>query len=749
MWKPLTTVCAALCAMMCVVCPTVGYAQPAPPQHLQVRRVDLPVKVDGTLDEPIWQQATPIPLRYEWFPGNNTPASVETTVRVAYDRERLYVAFRATDPNPSAIRANLADRDVPFLDDTVGFMIDTFNDGRRAFQFRVNARGVQMDAVNSDVDGSEDWSWDAIWESASQVSADGYTVEVAVPFSSLRFPRTGGAQTWGFMASRDMPRSSRVRMRTTVTDRDRACLICQFDKLTGFDGLEAGRNLELDPTVTAARSDVRSPFPSGSFTSGEADYEAGLSARWSVSPNVVFSGTLNPDFYQVEADSAQLDLNNRFQLFFPEKRPFFLEGADLFSTPLDLVFTRTIADPRWGAKLTGKEGHHAFGVSVAQDAVTGIMLPGYESDDFVGLPERHISTIGRYRLDIGSRGSTIGALYAGREGDRYANRVGGVDANLRLSQADTLRLQVVGSHTEDPVTVEPAIGGRARRHAAVRGASYAVRYNHQDERWSWRLNTTGISPEFRADSGFMPQVGARFYSAGASRAFFGGTDRWFNQIVIGAGADRTEDWQGSRASWGCDLPIEYLGRLQMSFNYTPACNREYYQGRTYDNFRHNIGWSIRPSGTYSFGVNATLGGAVDFANARKADQTRIDVNGSFNLFGRLSGEAGHSYQALDVAGGRLFTANLTQAKVLLHLNLRTYIRAIVQYTDIDRTTGLYRFPVADQTRRVFTQWLFNYKVNPQTVVLLGYSDNAMGDRTIDLTRTNRTLFLKVGYAWLF
>lgn len=749
MLKKSPAVVAVLFVAVSVLGQVDAYVQPVAPQQLQARRTDQPVKVDGTLDEPVWQQATPIPLKYEWFPGNNTPVSVETTVLVAYDSERLYVAFRAKDPNPSQIRANLADRDAPFLDDTVGFMIDTFNDGRRAFQFRINARGVQMDAVNSDVDGSEDWSWDAIWDSASRISDDGYTVEVAVPFSSLRFPRTDAIQTWGFMAARDMPRSSRVRMRTTITDRDRACLICQFDKLTGFEGLEAGRNLELDPTFTAARSDVRTPFPSGQFRSGDADYEVGLSARWSVTPNVIFSGTLNPDFYQVEADSAQLDLNSRFQLFFPEKRPFFLEGADFFSTPLDLVFTRTIADPRWGAKLTGKEGHHAFGLSVAQDAVTGIMLPGYESDDFVGLSERHVSTIGRYRLDIGSRGSTVGALYAGREGDRYANRVGGFDANLRLTQADTLRLQFAGSHTEDPVMVEPAIGGVPQRREAIRGAAYAVRYNHRDERWNWSLNTTGISPEFRADSGFMPQVGARFYGGGAQRVFIGGADRWFNEIVIGAGVDRSEDWQGERASWGCDIPINYLGRLQMTFNYTPACNREYYQGRTYDNFRHNIGWSIRPSGAYSLGINATLGGAVDFANARKADQTRVDVNGTFNLFGRLSGEAGHTYQALDVAGGRLFTANLTQAKVLFHLNLRTYIRAIVQYTDIDRTTGLYRFPVPDQTRRVFTQWLFNYKINPQTVLLLGYSDNAMGDRTVDLTRANRTLFMKVGYAWLF
>ncbi len=740
-------VCAGAAACVAGLLTAVSaFAQSPAPRAFAVPKTDTAVRVDGVLDEAAWQRAAAIPLPYEWAPGNNTPAPVETTALVTYDSRFFYVAFRAADPDPGAIRANLADRDAPFLDDTVGFMLDTFNDGRRAFQFRINARGVQMDAVNSDVDGSEDWSWDAIWDAAARVTPEGYIVEVAVPFSSLRFARTSGPQTWGFTASRDLPRSSRIRMRSTFNDRSRACLICQFDRLTGLEGLEAGVNAELDPTITAARSDARTPFPSGRMTAGEADYEAGLSARWSVTPNLVLSGTLNPDFYQVEADAAQLDLNNRFQLFFPEKRPFFLEGADFFSTPLDVVFTRTVADPRWGAKLTGKEGPHAFGVSVAQDAVTGIILPGFETDDFLALNERHVSAIARYRRDLGANGSTVGLLYAGREGDRYANRVAGIDANLRLTQQDTLRVQVVGSDTEDPVVVSPP---GLTVDPTKRGGAYAVRYSHNAQHWQWGLNTTGISPEFRADSGFMPQVGARFYSANLARVFIGGANRWFNEIVIGVSGDRTEDWQGDRVSWGCDVPLQYAGRWQMTLAYTPACNREYFAGRTYDNFRHNLEWSIRPSGAFSVRASMAAGGAVDYANARKADQTRVDVAGTFNLFGRLSGELGHTYQALDSGGGRLFTANLTQGRAVLHLNLRTFVRVIAQYTDIDRDPLRYVTVVPAKTRRLFTQWLFNYKINPQTVLLLGYSDQALGSPSVDLTRANRTFFVKMGYAWVF
>jgi hypothetical protein len=211
---------------------------------------------------------------------------------------------------------------------------------------------------------------DAIWIRLP-LATDGYIVECG-----CRSRRCGSqAQTWGFQATRDLPRSLRHRMRSSPTDRSRACGICQFDKLTGFEAITPGRNLEFAPTVTTHRTDERDTFPGGRLTAGDPDADVGLSARWGLTPNVTMNGALNPDFSQVEADVAQLDVNTRFALSYPEKRPFFLEGNDFFGTPLDLVFTRTIADPRWGAKVTGKEGAHAFGAFVTRDEVANLLFP--------------------------------------------------------------------------------------------------------------------------------------------------------------------------------------------------------------------------------------------------------------------------------------------------------------------------------------------------------------------------------------
>ncbi len=725
---------------------TPGQGVPPSPTQYTVKPTMSPIRVDGVLDEPAWREVAEIPLRYEYFPGDNTPARAETICMVTFDHERLYLAFRAKDADPGAIRANLADRDAPFLDDTVGFMLDTFNDGRRAFQFRVNARGVQMDAFNSDVDGSEDWSWDAIWDAKARIMSDGYTVEVAVPFTSLRFPRSSTVQTWGFMAMRDMPRSTRYRIRSGYFDRNRQCLICQFDKLTGFEQITPGRNVELDPTATLARTDERNDIPSGSLAAGRAKGQAGISARWSVTPNIVLSGTANPDFYQVEADAAQLDVNTRFQLFFPEKRPFFLEAADIFSTPIDSVFTRTVADPDWGLKVTGKQGANAFGVFAARDSVTGIVVPGYEGSTFRSLDRRYTSNVVRYRRDIGRSGSTIGVIYAGREGDAYSNHVGGLDGLIRLSKADSVRVAWQWSRTDYPDEMAAETGQPDR---PFTGQAYALRYAHGTRNWNWGTRLEGFSPAFRADSGFVPQVEYRAYQAYAGRTVWGGPARWFNRLDFSASFDLTEDWKGRRSSWGCDFPIEYEGRWQMSASYNPACNREYYQGRTYDNFRHNIYWSVRPSGAFSLEVSATVGGNIDFANAQKGDMARLNIGGTFNLFRRFEGEVSQQRQTLDVAGGRLFTADLSQARLLYHINLRTFVRAILQYTDIDRNPALYRSPTSPSTRRLFSQYLFSFKVNPQTVLLIGYSDNASGSRGIDLTRSDRTFFCKIGYAVVY
>ncbi|HEX2643020.1 MAG TPA: carbohydrate binding family 9 domain-containing protein, partial [Thermoanaerobaculia bacterium] len=225
--------------------------KPLAARKFEVRRATSAIKVDGTLDEPAWAAALVYDLPYEWAPGDNTPPPVKTDFLVTYDDDNLYVAWRAYDPDPSAIRAHLMDRDAidTFVqDDHVVFMVDSFNDERRAFQFRVNPLGVQADAIFSENEGIEDFSFDMIWASAGRITAEGYVVEVAIPLNQIRFPRTSEPQTWGFDVGRSYPRSVRHRLAAYPRERGNTCLLCQVDKVGGFTGLEPGRNIELDPT---------------------------------------------------------------------------------------------------------------------------------------------------------------------------------------------------------------------------------------------------------------------------------------------------------------------------------------------------------------------------------------------------------------------------------------------------------------------------------------------------------------------
>lgn len=318
-----------------------------PPRIFAVVPAKSEIKIDGQLDELAWKGSTIIDLPYEWFPGENTEAPVRTECFVTYDETNLYVGFLAHDPRPEEIRAHLIDRDQidTFIqDDYVGFMIDTFQDQRRAYQFRINPMGVQAEAFYTALE--EDWGWDMIWHSAARITDNGYTVEVALPFHQLRFPRKDGGLTFGFGAMRSWPRNLRHRMQSFRLDYGNTCLICQFNQISGFEGLSSGYGLELDPTLTANRTDRRT-LQEEELEKGKIDVDPGLSVRWGITPNLTANGTINPDFSQVEADVAQLEVNERFALFFPEKRPFFLEGSDFFQTPQRAAFTRTVADPLW------------------------------------------------------------------------------------------------------------------------------------------------------------------------------------------------------------------------------------------------------------------------------------------------------------------------------------------------------------------------------------------------------------------
>lgn len=716
-----------------------------PQAVVQLQRATSPVRIDGTLDEAAWQTAVVIPITHEWIPADNAPPPVATDCLVTFDDERLYVAFRAYDPEPEKIRRHLADRDTDLPDDSVGFLIDTFDDRRRAFSFRVNPLGVQFDAVVSDVDRSEDASWDTIWDSAGRVGSDGYTVEIAVPFRALRFPSGGEIQTWGFLATRSYPRSVVHELRSQPNRRELDCEVCQLGRITGFENLETGYNLEIVPTLTATRTDAR-PAPGAGLESGDEDLDPGLTVRWGITPSVTLNATVNPDFSQVEADVAQLDVNERFALFFPEKRPFFLEGADFFATPLRAVFTRTVADPSFGLKASGKAGGGAFGAFVAEDQINNLIFPGFESSGFDSIDDEVASAVLRYRRDLGER-STLGTLYTGRQGDDYSNHLYGLDGVLRLTASDTFQFQALGSNTEYPQAV--ALRNR-QPEDRFSGYAWQLDYRHGDRNWFWRTNAQIIDEGFRADSGFVPRAGTEQAFFDVIRQFWGSSDSWYSRLEARVNGIRIQRQNGDLSEQGLNFEFVYQGPYQSRVAAGIRPNKEVFRGVELDNVRGDIRASIRPNADLRAELFLRGGEIVDTVNVRQADFRRIEPTVDFNLGQRISGQLQHTWERFYVGGDAFLDAKLTQTTLRYHFNRRTFLRAILQYRDVERDLALYNpgITLPPSEEELFTQFLFSYKLNPQTVLLAGYSDLSEGNESVDLTQRSRSFFLKVGYAWL-
>ena len=710
-----------------------------------IEKLDKPITVDGVIDDAEWANAKPVVLPFETFPGDNIQARVKTEALLGYDDKNLYVAIRAWDPDLRAIRAHLTDRDTAFSDDFAGIAIDTFNDERRAFEFFVNPAGVQMDLTNNDLTGNEDESWDAIWASAAKIHADRWEAEMTIPFSQIRFKHSADVQTWGIDILRIYPRDQRYRMGLHPQDRNRSCYVCQMSKLTGFRGITPGRNIEISPTVTSQRTDARpnlgSPFASGSF-----DTEPGLTAKWGVTPNLTLNAAINPDFSQVEADSPQLDINSTFALFFNEKRPFFLEGADLFETPFPAVYTRTIAAPDVGVKLTGKEGHHGGGVFIAQDATTNLLIPGSQGSSLTTLDEKNIAAVLRYRYDVGKR-SNVGALFTTRSAGDYSNRAAGVDWNFRVTDADTLRGQVLTSSTSYPA----GIAADFRQADSLSGQAAFARYRHSSRNWYWNASYEYVGDDFRADSGFIPRVGYGQAIAGLERSFWPKKDQktWWSRMYWGGDWDRTTELRTGdvlEEEWETWFGIG--GPKQSFINIDVGTRDRFFNGVAFQNEKFlNVFGEIAPNKSLYFNVELNAGNQIDFANTRPATRVRFAPYVRFKATRHLELRLGDQNERLYVDGGRLYTADVAEFRAMYQFNVRMFVRAIVQYTDVERDPSLYTFPVDARSKRVFPQLLFSYKVNPQTVLFVGYSSTRVANDTFDVTEADRTLFVKVGYAW--
>lgn len=707
-----------------------------------VPKTDIKITIDALLDESAWEQALILELKYEVRPGENVTPPVKTEVLLMYNTDNLYAAFRCYDPDPSAIRAHLRDRDTIDGDDWIALVLDTFNDERRAYDFIVTAQGVQLDAIETQTSGDD--GWDAIWDCASEITDWGYAVEIAIPFSSFRFQRKEGPQVWGFDAVRRYPREHPYHIGLFPRDRSNNCYLCQAIKIKGFEGASPGRNIEFDPTIIGFRSDERDEFPHGNLKKKTQEAEFGLTAQWGITPNLTSNFTINPDFSQVEADAQQLDINEPFALFYQERRPFFTEGSDFFNSLEHIIYTRTMRNPSWGLKLTGKEGANTIGAYIVRDEITNLIFPNSQGSSSTSLDIANTSSVFRYKRDIGSN-YNIGLIGTDRETDHYFNRVYGFDLDFRLTPTNQIQLLVLGSSTKYS---DEIINDYNEPEGTLNDRLISFEYDHYTRTWSWWADYEDAGSKFRADLGYYPMVGYRNVEGGIFHTWNAEAGSWWALFRVGNEINYFEELNGNPLRKQGSVWLSYDGTMQSSFSTELYRARRVYNNLNFDLTYLMIQGSFWPTSNLEVNVYSMLGDQIDYANTRLGERYRINPWLTTMLGNHVRLSFDHNYERMNVNDIRLYTANISQLSVVYQFNVRTFFRTIFQYVNYDYNPDNYSFDIDAQDERFFAQLLFSYKINPRTVLFLGYTDNYQGSQDFRLTQSNRTFFVKLGYAYV-
>jgi hypothetical protein len=407
------------------------------------------IKIDGQLDDPGWQDVSRVSDFTENNPGDQIEALVKTEAMLTYDDDNLYVAIVCHD-DPQTIRASLCERDQIFNDDNAGIFIDTYGDAALAYEFYVNPYGIQQDQLWSS-NGGEDITFDLLWKSAGTITDSGYQVELAIPFSSIRFPNTPG-QVWKVDFWRNHPRETLHQYAWTPYDRDESCWACQWATVTGINDVTPGKGIEIIASVIGFESSNLCDIDScgeKSYDYFDPDGDVSIGAKYPISSSLTLEAVYNPDFSQIEADATQIDVNTSEALFFPERRPFFQEGSDLFQVPMNLVYTRTINDPLFAAKLIGRMGRTSVAYLGAYDEHTPIIVP-FEKSSYQLLAGKSFSNILRVRQTFGSN-SRIGLLMTDRRlKGGGSGSVISLDGSIRLSKNLNYTLLMIGTHVDEP-----------------------------------------------------------------------------------------------------------------------------------------------------------------------------------------------------------------------------------------------------------------------------------------------------------
>ena len=707
----------------------------------RVPMLDQIIQVDGILDEETWKDALKLELKYEVSPGENIAAPVRTEVFIYTTRTHLNVGFVCYDPDPAAIRAQLSDRDALYKDDYVAILLDPFNDRRRRFNLFCNPLGVQADF--SETATIPYIEWDAIWASAGLITKNGYNVEMAIPFSSLRFPASKEEQTWFFDLARSYPRDVRHGLRLVTFDRDNPCYVCQGEEITGFKSIRAGKTIELDPTLTGLYTQERENFPSGKYIKKEGNVvKPGFSAQWSFTPNMTLGAAINPDFSNVEADAARLDINTQFALYYAEKRPFFLEGGDIFNSLLPIVYTRTLADPYWGIKLTGKENFNTIGFYSVRDNITNLYFPSATQTQSTSLMAKSLGTVVRYRRDIGKT-SGLGILVTDREGENYYNRVVGIDADIWFSISDKLQFQFLGAQTRYPNQVANTFGQSSEK---IQGTALDVCYKHSSRNLGFYTQYKQISPGFRADLGFITQAGYRYMDGGFDYAFIHNPGHWYTLIDFAPSFIYETDNNDNLINKSIKFTFMYNGPLQSNVTVTGSVGKKFFNGKIFDTDNLEASIELIPTRKFNLNLYAVIGKQIDFDNIRQGSHILLNPYLKYKIGRRISIDLDHAFETMQVESKRLYTANVTNFKFTYQFSRRAYLDTNLQYVEYNYNVENYLFSIAPKFKHLFTKILFSYMINPQTMLFLGYSDDHYGTLQTSLTQANRTFFLKIGYA---
>jgi hypothetical protein len=711
-------------------------------EDYSVPYVDLPVKIDGVLDDEIYAQALQLDLNYEIDPELNVHPGVDTKVYIVDRGNSVLFAFKAQDPNPEKIRAFLRDRDSAFQDDFVGVMLDTYNDERRALEFFVNPLGVQMDLIRDDANGgNEDGSWDAIWDSAGKITDDGFVVEFEIPYNELQMPKEKGEKTWGINLFRSYPRSVRKQIQHDKFDRDNSCFLCQISKFKGFANAERGMDLEITPSVTAIANQVR-PSVSGDFDSVDYNVEPSLDINWGINSNLTLNATLNPDFSQVESDSAQLDVNQTFALFFPEKRPFFLENSDYFNTHMNLIHTRNVADPDYGVRLVGKSDKNAYGFFYTDDTLTNILLPGVFGSSLASLNQSSQNLAGRYRRDFGNS-STIGGVVTRRSAGDYDNTVASFDGTYRITDKNSFQFQYANSDTHNSqVLMDDFNLGES-----TSGDAYYVRFSHNSEKVFFAATHYDYDDDFRADLGFIGKVGYTKSVIGGQYTWRPEKKSWWNRFSIYSDWDITHDQQGRLIEKELEAHFNLNASKQSHIGLGGYTRVALWNDTLFDEYNISLNYFFQPKSGFTLGGGFSFGDAIDFSNDKIADRSDAYLFTDINLGQHLSMNLVHTYRKYARDGGNVFIANQSDLRFSYQFNIRQRLRLSIINTSVNRDVSLYDSEVDSHSRRLSNQLIYSYKVNPKTLLFLGYSDAGREAQDFDLTTTNRTFFMKFSYAW--